>query len=196
MSMVDREVSEERGPVSSCEGMVVGKSALVSVERHRGYGSVPGLEDEELADPAELERQVFAQEWGPILALPCRSRRGGIRPAIDEWGHLDWGAFGTWDFERLRGPFDAARYKADKLQEQLRNDLFMLDTVRERLSPEAREQVRTQASRPEVDLDDFADADQRAYAKWLRRVRRLSQEIYELREFSRRRRRGPALSAA
>ena len=48
-------------------------SALLHEERRNRYGSVPGLDDEELADPAELERQVYLQEFGPVLALPWRA---------------------------------------------------------------------------------------------------------------------------
>ena len=52
------------------------------------YGSVPGLEDDELADPQELEQMIFRQDWGPILDLPCRFHTG-IRPVIDECGHRE-----------------------------------------------------------------------------------------------------------
>ena len=178
MTLVDMHISEDDFPAS----------AVLRVERQRGYGSVPGLDDEELAGPEELERQVFLAEWGPILALPCKDSNGMIRPAIDEFGHLDWGAFGTVDFARLRPPFDKARYKADRLQEQLRNDLFMLDMVRERVSPQARGWIRRLALDTGVDLDSIDNPTEWTYAKWLRRVRGLSDEIRELREFSRQRR--------
>jgi hypothetical protein len=169
------------------EGIVVPERAMLRLERDSGYGSVPGLDDAELADPAELERQVFLAEWGPILSLPCRGFNGSIRPARDELGHVE-GAFGTWDFERLRGPFDKARYKADKLQEQLRNDLFMLDVVRERVSPQARGRVRQVVLSDQADVDDIDDYNEGAYARWLRRIRCRSAEIRELRQFSRQRR--------
>ena len=178
MTSVDMQIIEDDFPTA----------AVLRVERQRGYGSVPGLDDEELADPKELERQVFLADWGPILALPCKGSNGVIRPAIDEFGHLDWGAFGTVDFARLRPPFDKARYKADKLQEQLRNDLFMLDIVRERVSPQARGWIRRLALDTDVDLDSIDNPTEWTYAKWLRRVRGLSDEIRELREFSRQRR--------
>ena len=93
-------------------------------ERPDRYGSVPGLDDEELADPEELQRWVTFQEWGPILALPVKRRHRWIRPTVDELGHLDYGAFGTVDFERLYGKFDKARYKADKLREELEAQLI------------------------------------------------------------------------
>jgi hypothetical protein len=167
------------------EDIVVPESALLSVERDSGYGSVPGLDDEELASPAELERQVFLAEWGPILALPCKGFNGGIRPIVDEFGHLDWGAFGTVDFLRLREPFDKARYKADKLQEPLQWALITLGMVQERLSLQARLEVLARI-RSGVDLDAFEDANEHAYARWYLRARSLRNQIRELRAASRR----------
>ena len=68
------------------DNIVVPASVLVKVERDTGYGSVPGLDDDELADAAELERWVMIQEWGPILALPVQRGRWDIRPTVDEDG--------------------------------------------------------------------------------------------------------------
>lgn len=152
------------------DGVEVPESALLKLQDDGGYGGVEGLADEELADPAELERQIYVAEWGPILALPCTGFDGGIRPLIDECGRLDWGAFGTWDYERLRGPFDKAGYKADKLQEQLRWALIMFGIVQERLSVQARVEVVARI-RTEVDLDDFEDMNEYSYARWYLRAR-------------------------
>lgn len=168
---------EERG---TSDGVEIAESPLLRVERDKGYGSVPGLDDEELADSAELERQVVLAEWGPILALPFKAY-GGIRPVIDEFGHMDFGAFGTWDFERLHGAFDKARYKAAKLRERRMHDRIMLDMVRERVSPELRGLVRSLAMNPVVELEHIIDPNARAYAKWLRRIRCLAAQIREIR---------------
>ena len=156
----------------------------VEVERQVGYGSVPGLEDEELADPEELERQVMIAEWGPILRLPVQSRRRVIRPTIDPEGKLDWGAFGTVDFQRMVGPFDKARYKADKLEEEVRHAVIMLETVAPRVSPARVGQLFEELRGDEAGPDDFSDEDERAFARWYLRIRRLRNEIRELREFS------------
>ena len=77
-------------------------SALVQVRRENRYGGVPDLDDEELADPEELEKQALAEEWGPVLALPSKGGRGRAQQAVDESGEVDWGAFATVDFERTR----------------------------------------------------------------------------------------------
>ncbi len=169
------------------EDIEVPASALVRVERERGYGSVPGLDDEELADPDKLERQVCLQEWGPILALPVPRQWQGPRPTRDEFGNWDWGCFGTVDYLCDRPLFDKARYKVEKLREQLRNELIMLDLVRERVGPEARGRVRALALHTAVELEGIEDPNERAYAKWLRRIRRCSQEIRDVLEWRRRR---------
>ena len=159
----------------------------VRVERSSGYGSVPGLEDEELADPAELERQIMLAEWGPILTLPVRSVRGGFRPALDEFGHLA-GAFGTMDFERLHGRFDKARYKADKLREELRRKLITLSVISERLPGNAKHLVLKFLDMGIIDFDHIVNEDMQAIARRHLQAKRLQEEIRELREFSRRRR--------
>ena len=107
-------------------------SPLLHEERRNKYGSVPGLEDEELAHPEELERQVMAQEWGLVLSLPVRGIRE-FRPDFVDNGGAEFSAFATVDFARTMPEFDKARYKADKLPEKLRDVLIMFDTVNRRL---------------------------------------------------------------
>ena len=70
------------------DGVEVPESVLLRRDRGHRYGSVPGLDDSELADPDELERQVFVQEFGPVLALPVKAGRGFLRPSVDEEGTL------------------------------------------------------------------------------------------------------------
>ena len=169
-------------------GRSVGKDGpfFIQVERQTGYGSVPGLDDSELADPEEIERQVAIQEWGPILALPV-APRSGFHPTRDEFGHLEWGAFGTVDFARLYGPFDKARYKADKLREQLRRTLILLSTASEKLPGNAKYQVLKYLDMGVIDFDHIANDDHmREVAKRHLQAKRLQQEIRELREYSRR----------
>ena len=96
------------------EIMDVPVSALLSVKRSNRYGSVPGLDDEELADPDELERQVLREEWGPVLMLPPRQKVSSIWAAL-HGGAPDFNAFASVDFERTMPEFDKARYKADRL---------------------------------------------------------------------------------
>ncbi|MCY2950605.1 MAG: hypothetical protein NTU53_01350 [Planctomycetota bacterium] len=58
-------------------------SAILKVQKQNRYGSVPDLDDEELADPDELERQVMAEEWWPVLMIPTK-KRGSEDKKVEE----------------------------------------------------------------------------------------------------------------
>jgi len=167
---------------ADCEVEDVPVSALLSEDRKNRYGSVPGLDDEELASPEELERQVFLEEWGSILALPTRSRRGWIRPTIED-GHVDWGAFATVDFARTMPEFDKVRYKADMLHEELRDVLIRLSVVKYRLT-KAHYQVLKYLRAGVISLEDISDVDLYHIARLYLRARRLQKESSELKDAS------------
>ncbi len=162
-------------------------SALLSVERQNRYGSLPDLEDEEPADPDELERLAMAEEWAPILALPVKSRRGWVRPVADE-SSVDFDAFASVDFQRTIPELDKARYKADRLQEKRGDLLILIGIVKERLPGKAKYQVLKYLSMGVIDLDHIVSDDMLALARLYLRARRLQKEIAELRESSRARR--------
>ncbi len=170
------------------EGVVVPESTLLKRERKNRYGSVPGLDDDELADPDELERQVMREEWAPVLALPVQKRRWGIMPAIDESGGVDWGAFGTVDFERTQPAFDKARYKAERLREELKDALIMFSIVADRLPP-IRRLVLQYLRRGVLKFDHIVSEDLLALARLGVRVDRMRREIAEAQEVSAKRRR-------
>jgi hypothetical protein len=174
-----------------CEVDDVPVSPLFSEERRNRYGSVPGLDDEELAEPWELERQVFLDEWGPVLALPVRTRRGWIQPGYDEDFGIDFGAFASVDFDRIRPEFDKALYKADKLKEQRRDVLIIMSIVKERL-PKARYKVLKLLQQGIIELEDIQNEDMRGYARLYLRALRLQKQIAELREASWKRRKAKA----
>ena len=165
------------------EGVVVPESALRRAEKRNLYGSVPGLDDDELADPDELERQVWREEFGPVLALPARGTTRAIRPDVDEDGGFDWGAFGTVDFERSMPEFDKARYKAEKLKERLRDVLIMFSIVTRRL-PRAKFLVLKYLRMGIIELEHIVNDDMLALARLHLRARRLQQEIRALRNVS------------
>ena len=159
------------------EGIPV--SVLAAKKRRARYGTVPGLTLEELADPEELERQVFVQEWGPVLSLPVRGRGCPIQPNIDEFFGVDWGAFGTVDFERSMPAFDKARYKADRLKEELRDVIIMMETLSDRL-PKAKALVLKYLDMGIIDLDHIEDFDMYQMARLYLRAKRLQGKICTL----------------
>lgn len=140
----------------------------LQVERQLGYGSVGGLEDEELADPHELERQVMIAEWRPILQLPVRSLGGGIRSAVDEFGRLDWGAL------------DKALYKADRLQEELRCEVIALEANGHKIPLASRLRIVDEGRRGILNLDEVDDMNEWFFARRYLRAKRLRNEIREL----------------
>ena len=112
----------------------------VQILKERGYGSVPDMDDDELADPAELMRIITLEQWGPILALPVKPAKSHIRPTVDERGNFDWGAFGSVDFDKMF-PFDKKRYMVELLREDLHNVLIAFDVLKEHLSVDQRLEV-------------------------------------------------------
>jgi hypothetical protein len=162
---------EVAAPVWNCE------------EKVNRYGSVPGLADDELADPVELERQVIREEFEPVLMLPSKGLRHSVLPVVDEAFGVDWGAFATVDFDRIRPEFDKARYKAEKLREQLKDTLIMLSTVSGRL-PKAQYRVVKYLRMGVIELDHISDMDMLAVARLWLRAERLREEIDVLRKVS------------
>jgi len=155
-------------------------------KRRAKYGSVPGLPDEELADPEELERVVMIEEWAPILMLPTKQKRG-FRPGIDESGDVDWGAFGTVDFDRMRPKLDKLQYKADKLREELEDTLLMFSTVNDRIPGKAKYLVLKHLRLGILGLEHVLDFDMWRLGTHYLRARQLRQEIAELEEASQKR---------
>ena len=169
-------------------GIEVPESVLLRRLRPNKYGSVPGLDDSELADPDELERQVLRQEFGPVLALPVKANKSCIRPEVDESGNVDWGAFGTVDFDRYRQQFDKLRYKADKVAEKRKDVLIMFGIVNERIKAWAKYLVLKYLRMGIIELEHVVDNDMLALARLYLRAERMRKEIAELQEAGERRR--------
>jgi len=172
-----------------CEGVVVPESPLLKRERPNRYGSIEGLPDHELIDPAEVERLFLRQEFAPILALPKqKARKDWIRPNVDEDGKVDWGAFGTVDFDRYRPKFDKLLYKADRLREEVANQCLMMETISARIKTWAKYKVIEYVRMGILDLGDITDFDKYCLAERYLRTRRLLHEIAELEKKSREKR--------
>lgn len=157
---------------------VVIPGPVLRAEHGNRYGSVAGLDDDELLDPAELERAVYNQEFGPMLALPNQSKDSWIRPVVDESG-VDFGAFGTVDFER-QFPFNKLRFKADKLREQLKELAIRIAIVKQRLPGRAKYLVLKFLKMGIIELEHIVDFDMWCLARLYLRARRLRDDIARL----------------
>ena len=169
------------------DGVEVPVSPLLKRQRSSRYGSIADLDDEELIDPAEVERIYLKSEFAPILALPVKTRDGWIRPNVDEDGTIEVGAFGTVDFDR-HVHFDKALYKAEKLKEELANERLMIGLVSSHIKTIAKYEVIKHVLRGILDVDDIVNAEMHCLARRFLRLRRLQREIAELEERSKERR--------
>lgn len=168
----------------TCEVDDLPVSAILKPLRNRGYGRVSGLAEEDLADPVELEKQVIRDDWAPILALPVKGQKSDIRPVIDESFGVDWGAFSTVDFDRYRPEFDKARYKAEKLKEELKDLVIRIGIVARRLPGRAKYLVLKYIKMTFIDLDHIDNADMLILAKLWLRADGLRREVYRLKKDS------------
>jgi hypothetical protein len=179
---------DERVNLGMDAGAVVRTCGWLRRERGNRYGSVEGLSDDELADPDELERMAYVEEYGPILRLPLSERRHPFYGSIDEDGRVDFGAFGTVDFDRHRGEFDRIRYKVDKLKERLKDLVIMLTIVSERIPGRAKYKVLKYVRMGILDIAEIEDNEMYFFVEMYLRAVGLRQEIARLQEASRQRR--------
>ena len=158
-------------------------SVLVQREIKDRYGQVEGLDVDELADPGELERQVYRQMMEPIMRLPARFKSYGPRPEIDEQGDLEWGAFGSIDFIRDRPAFmDKSRYKLDILKEELKDQVIAISMIRPHLKGSSYALILKYLEMDIISMDDVTDFWMKRMAMRYFKAKRLKDEIRQLRE--------------
>ena len=121
------------------------------------YGTIPDLPEEELVDPDELERVAYKEMWWPILRLPQQRWECPIRPNIDEDGRIDWGAFGSVDFDSYRPQFDKLRYKVEKLREKLKDRVIMLKIMSARIPGKTKIKILKLVRTGVLDIGNIVD---------------------------------------
>ena len=165
------------------DGVEVAAPVLLKIERPDRYGSVPGLDDGELANPDEIERYVLRVELEPLFLLPEPKSRW-YSPAWDTRAD-DSNAFASVDFDRLRPEFDKARYKAEKLKEKVRDVLIIYAILNERITKMVKYKLLKLVGIGRIEADQIKDWDMWQLAKCYMRILRLCEEIRRLRKYSR-----------
>ncbi|MFA6424670.1 MAG: hypothetical protein WCW64_00625 [Phycisphaerae bacterium] len=169
-------------------GVEVAPSAVLRrLHTSREYGSIPDLEDSELASPDELERQAIKAELAPVLCLPAKNRNRHCS-ASDYSDEIGFDAFGTVDFDRGQPEFNKARYKADKLREQIKDLLITIYIIKDRIPGKAKYKILKLVRMGVIEIDDIEDWDTWQLAKLYMRAIDLRKQIAELQEASRQRR--------
>ena len=148
------------------------------------YGSIEGLEDEELATQAELERIYYQDLWGPVLMIPVKKSSS---PAWDVKTDADFNAFASVDFDRMRPEFDKARYVRDKLWEQVKDLIIKMKIVSERIQDIRKYKVLRLVGKGIIDADDIQHGDMWHLAVMYKRAWKLRKNIDRLVEKSRQR---------
>ena len=166
------------------KSVVVPESVLLKVERPSRYGSVAGLDDEELVAPYELERQVYREDWAPVLALPVRGSVSSIRPVVSEDGGVDFGAFGTVDFDRYSSEFDKARFKVDKLREEVRDLTIRFSIINEKMPQKVKYKVLKYLKLGIVEVGDIKNWDMYFLGSLYLRILGLQRQIKEIKQRS------------
>lgn len=170
------------------DGIVVPAAALRREQQRTKHGNLAELPDEELADPDELERAVYKEMWWPILRLPQQRWECPIRPNMGEDGRVDWGAFGTVDFESYRPEHSKLRYKAEQMKEQLKDRVNMLRMISERIPGTAKYKILQLVRKGRLDTDDIRDWDMWQLAVGYMRAWRFRHEIEQMLKRSRQKR--------
>lgn len=147
--------------------------------RRDRWGKVPGLDEQELACPRELERLWLRDELGPVLDLP-HSRTTSFRPNVDEDGQVNWGAFGTVDFERQQATHDKMRYRIEQLREEIADQVILLDLLNQRVQVTAKWRVIKYVRMGWMDVDDIQHMELWQLAKVYLRIVYLKAQVRQL----------------
>ena len=166
------------------DGAEVAQPAWLKPEKR--YGSVEGLDDDELATPAELERIYYRQLWGPIWLLP-KPKSADFNPAWHCHCDLDYNAFASVDFDRMRPEFNKARYKRDKMREKIKDLVIMMKIVSVRIKNVRKYKVLRLVGHGSLDADDIQHGDLWQLALMYKRTLMLKKEIVRLQEVGRKR---------
>ena len=169
-------------------GIVVPVSTLRQEQRRTKYGTLADLPDEELANPDELERLMYKEMWWPILRLPQQRWECPIRANIDEDGRVDWGAFGTVDFDRYRPKSSNAASKIAELKERFKDKMITCEMIGERIPGHAKYEILELVSGGILDPDDISNGDMWQLAVNHRQALWLQRRMRELQEWSQQRR--------
>ena len=121
------------------------------------------------------------------MSLPQQRWECPIRPNMDEDGRIEWGAFGTVDFDKYRPGFDKLRYKVERLREEVKDLVLMLKMVSARIPGMAKQKILRLVGAGLLDIGDIVDNQMYFLAETYLRAWGLRKEIEQLQEKRRQR---------
>lgn len=151
-------------------------SGAVRVQRRKGYGTIPDLDDEAPADTGELQLMAAWQMYAPVLALPGRYGNS-VRIVLDANGDIDWEAIGPAGGRRRRGQRPTPRGRAGELREELARVVGLIGLLKERVPGTAKYLVLKYVRMGILDAEHVTDHDLRELVKLEARARQLQDEL-------------------
>jgi len=159
-------------------------SGVVRVQRRKGYGTIPDLDDEAPADIGELQRLVAYSMYGPVIDLPGRHGRLG-HVVLDADGEVDWEAVGPAGGRRRRATPGVVG-RAGQLRKELGRVVGLIGLLEERVPGTAKYLVLKYVRMGILDLEHVSQHELRQVAQLEARARALRAELDGLRTCSQR----------
>ena len=159
-------------------------SGVVRVQRRKGYGTIPDLDDEVPADIGELQRLVAYSMYGPVIDLPGRGGRLG-HVVLDADGEVDWEAVGPAGGRRRRATPGVVG-RAGQLREELAHVVGLIGLLEQRVPGTAKYLVLKYVRMGILDLEHVSRHELRQVAQLEARARALRAELDGLRTRSQR----------
>ena len=168
------------------DGVEIAPPAILRRLRTNKYGSIADLPDDELASPDELEQAYYQELFGQVFHI-SKPKPVSHNPAWDCYTDIDFNAFASVDFDRMKPEFDKAKYKADRLKEQLKDLAIVISIINGRIKGKAKYKILRYARTGIIDTDDIGNWDIWQLAKLYLKALGLRKQVIELQEISRQR---------
>ena len=157
-------------------GVLVPSPASLKIERKNKYGSVEGLDDSEVIDPMELERQVILNEFKSIFFIPLQRQNEGIRNVM--WNSEDF-LKSVLDPICIKKP-QIEKSNLDKLRDKLRFTSNMINNMYN-TQPDRKKRITLKyLLMGWISPKDIIDRNLKTCAEWCLRSIQLQKEIKQL----------------
>lgn len=185
-----KQINQQTDEIEMSDLPVTGS---IRVQRNRGYGNIPDLDDEAPMNLAELRRMVAWQLYGPLLALPGRHRRGYL--VLDANGEVDWNAIGPAGRRRQPERRDTSE-RTEQLRTELVHVLSQIATATQRVPGTAKYLVLKHVRMGILQPEHVTDPNLREVVRLQAKAERLRQELAAVQPNERKRPAATAITAA
>ena len=144
----------------------------------KGMGQEAGNERDAI-EWAEIQRLLFEQDWGPILALPPTNNDFFMKGQWEDG--VDVSAFNTHDYQRTHRKFDGTRYAIQETIQKHRQATWMLEMIMDRIKSPAKYTALRYVEKGVIE-PEMCEGEMWRAAVWHRRCLKLEGEVQRLKE--------------